>query len=228
MSNWQDTSDSMVFTPLLTCIQTLTALWHHAGEESNQQSTLFEEWLEEVRGWARLAEWKASLKEKLRYGDNLWLPSVDAQELGVLFGIAALADGLGCTPAQLAKAFMELHLNGLTQSSQAESSSGPLIEIDQTATRKVPMVEINQGEGTQPSLAADRAVDYQPLIEALNDWQAMFELALDEATTYLDHEHFPAEDLSASLSEMCELLRDVLAKSSGLHKSKVEVSYEHS
>lgn len=218
MSNWQDTSDGMVFTPLLTCIQTLTALWQRSGGESNQQSTLFEEWLEEVRGWARLAEWRVSLKEKLRYGDNLWLPSVDVHELGVLFGIAALADGLGCTPVQLAKAFMELHLNGLTQSSQAESSSSLLIEIDQITTRNVPMVEMNQGEETQPSLAVDRAVDYQPLIEVLNDWQAMFELALDEAATRVDRGHFPAEDLSASLSEMCELLREVLTSNSVLHK----------
>jgi len=216
----------MVFTPLLTCIQTLTALWQRAGEESNQQSTLFEEWLQEVRGWARLAEWKASLKQKLRYGDNLWLPSVDVQELGVLFGIAALADGLGCTATQLAKAFMKLHLGDLQRSSQAEHSSDPPVAMNPVEASEVPVVEMDQKEEFQSLSAVERAIDYGPLVEALNDWQAMFELALDEAATHVDHEHFPAEDLSASLSEMCELLRDVLAKSSGLHKSKVEVPYD--
>ncbi len=227
MSNWQDTNDSMVFTPLLTCIQTLTALWQRAGEESDQQYILFEEWIQEVSGWAKLAEWKAELKQKLGYGDNLWLPSADAQELGVMLGIAALADGLGCTATQLVKAFMKLQLSDLHQSSQAENSSDPLVATNQVEASNIPVAEMNQQEEVQSLPTVERAIDYGPLIEALNDWQAMFELALDEATTYLDREHFPAEDLSASLSEMCELLRDVLAKSSGLRKSKVEVPYDH-
>lgn len=228
MPDWQDTSDDEILRPLLTCTQILTALWQHASEESNQQSTLFEEWVQEVSRWAKLAESKAELKHKLRYGDNLLLPSAGAQELGVLLGIAALADGLGCTATQLAKAFMKLHLNNLQQSSQAENSSDPPVAINQVEASEILVVEMNEKEEVQSLPAVERAIDYQPLIEVLNDWQAMFELALDEATTYLDRELFPAEDLSASLSEMCELLRDVLAKSSGLYKSKVEVSYEHS
>ncbi len=59
----------------------------------------------------------------------------------------------------------------------------------------------------------DRVVDYKPLIEALNDWQAIFELALSEAAFHLNQEQFPAEELSASLAEMCDLLRDVLINS---------------
>jgi hypothetical protein len=56
--------------------------------------------------------------------------------------------------------------------------------------------------------------DYEPLIEAIFRWQAIFELALDQAAAQLDQEHFPAEDLRASLGEMCDLLRAVLSRSS--------------
>ena len=66
---------------------------------------------------------------------------------------------------------------------------------------------------------AEIFVDYQPLIEALNNWQAIFELALDEAALHLSPDQFPADALSASLAEMCELLRDVLAKSSAFPTS---------
>jgi len=218
MPDWQDANDSELLRPLLTCIQILTALWQRAGEESNQQSTLFEEWIQEESHWAKLAEWKIGLADKLLYGDNLWLPSADHQELGVLLGIAALADGLGCTVIQLAKAFMELHLSNLKQPSQKDTNSSPLVEVDHIEAGDVPVVEINQQEDAQPLLTVGRTTDYQPLIEALNDWQAMFELALDEAAARLDREHFPAEDLSASLSEMCELLRNVLARDNELHK----------
>lgn len=89
------------------------------------------------------------------------------------------------------------------------------------------MSKMNQKEEVQSLPAVKRAVDYQPLIEALNDWQAMFELALDEAAIHIDREHFPAEDLSASLSDMCELLREVLRRNSGCYKSKFEVPYDH-
>jgi hypothetical protein len=68
-------------------------------------------------------------------------------------------------------------------------------------------------------LAADTAIDYQPLIEALNDWQAMFELVLDEAAARLGQEEFPAKDLSASLAEMCELLREVLSRKDEPYKN---------
>lgn len=226
MSNWQDANDSMVLTPLLTCIQALTLLWQRACEESNQQSALFEEWIQEVSGWAKLAEWKAELKQNLGYGDNLWLPSADAQELSVLLGIATLADGLGCTATQLAKAFMKLHLGDSQRSSQAEHSSDPPVAMNPVEASNVPVVEMNQKEEFQSLSAVERAIDYGPLVEALNDWQAMFELALDEAAAHVNREHFPAEDLSASLSEMCELLREVLRRNSGLYKSKVEVPYD--
>jgi hypothetical protein len=78
---------------------------------------------------------------------------------------------------------------------------------------------MQQEEESQATEAVDGVVDYQPLIEALNNWQAIFELALDEAALYLSSEQFPAEELSASLAEMCDLLRDVLAKNSVLPAS---------
>ena len=73
---------------------------------------------------------------------------------------------------------------------------------------------MHQEAESQLSGVVDRVVDYQPLIEALNNWQAIFELALDEAALHLNAEQFPAEEMSASLAEMCDLLRDVLVKSS--------------
>ena len=78
---------------------------------------------------------------------------------------------------------------------------------------------MQQEEESQATEAVDGVLDYQPLIEALNNWQAIFELALDEATLYLSSEQFPAQELSASLAEMCDLLRDVLAKNSALPAS---------
>jgi len=218
MSSWQNTSDNIVFTPLLTCIQALTHLWQRAGEESDQQYILFEEWIQEVSGWAKLAEWKAELKQKLGYGDNLWLPSADAQELGIMLGIAALADGLGCTATQLTNAFMKLHLGDLQRSYQAEHSSDPPVTMNPIDAIDIPVVEMNQKEEFQSLSTVERAIDYGPLVEALNDWQAMFELALDEAATRIGRELFPAEDLNASLSEMCELLREVLTSKSVVHK----------
>ena len=75
-------------------------------------------------------------------------------------------------------------------------------------------MQMHQEEESRLSKVVDRVVDYQPLIEALNDWQAIFELALGEAATQLNPEQFPSEELSVSLAEMCDLLRDVLLKSS--------------
>jgi hypothetical protein len=74
-------------------------------------------------------------------------------------------------------------------------------------------MQMHQEEESRLSEVVDRVVDYQPLIEALNDWQAIFELALSEAAFHLNPEQFPAQELSASLAEMCDLLRDVLIKS---------------
>jgi len=217
MPDWQNTSGGEVLEPLVTCKQILTALWQRAAEEGSQQHTLFEEWTQEVNEWARLPEWKAELKQRHYDGDNLWLPSLNSHESGVLLGIAMLADALGCTVTQFVEAFMELRSSDFKQSSQTESSAGSVLGVDLIETNDAPTVEMDQKKVAQSSLAVDRLVDYQPLIEALNDWQATFELALDEATTHLDNEHFPAADLSASLSEMCELLRGVLARGNGLH-----------
>jgi hypothetical protein len=75
-------------------------------------------------------------------------------------------------------------------------------------------MQMHQEEESRLPEVVDRVVDYQPLIEALNDWQAIFELALSEAALHINSELFPSEELSASLSEMCDLLRGVLIKSS--------------
>lgn len=65
-------------------------------------------------------------------------------------------------------------------------------------------------EDIQATFLSGKMSDYEPLIEELNHWQAIFEMALDQAAHYLTLEQFPAEDLSASLADMCELIRDVL------------------
>lgn len=217
MPNCRSTNDDELLKPLVTCAEMLTALWQRAAEEDNQQHALFAEWIQEVSEWARLPKWKAELKQKLYYGDNLWLPSMDSQEVEVLLGMATLADGLGCTVTQLAKAFIELRPSDFKQSSQTESSIDSVLGVDLIETNDVPTIEMHQKEEAQSSLAVDRMVNYQPLIEALNDWQATFELALDEAAIRLDNEHFPAADLSASLSEMCQLLRGVLTRDNRLY-----------
>jgi len=70
-------------------------------------------------------------------------------------------------------------------------------------------------EDIQATFLPDKRQDYEPLIEELNHWQAIFEIALDEAAHHLTLEQFPAEDLRASLADMCELIRDVLKDRSG-------------
>jgi hypothetical protein len=70
-------------------------------------------------------------------------------------------------------------------------------------------------ENIQATFLPDKRQDYEPLIEELNHWQAIFEIALDEAAHHLTLEQFPAEDLRASLADMCELIRDVLKDRSG-------------
>lgn len=65
-------------------------------------------------------------------------------------------------------------------------------------------------EDIQATFLSGKMSGYEPLIEELNHWQAIFEMALDQAAHYLTLEQFPAEDLSASLADMCELIRDVL------------------
>ena len=62
------------------------------------------------------------------------------------------------------------------------------------------------------SVSHETAV-YQPLVDELDLWQGLFEMALDEAAKYLDQEQFPAKELQASLADMCGLLRDVLLNS---------------
>jgi len=65
-------------------------------------------------------------------------------------------------------------------------------------------------EEIQGTFLPEKIHDYEPLIEELSHWQAIFELALDEAAHYLTLEQFPVEDLRTSLSDMCDLIRDVL------------------
>lgn len=65
-------------------------------------------------------------------------------------------------------------------------------------------------EDIQAIFLPEKKLDYKPLIEELNHWQAIFEMALDQAAHHLTREQFPAEDLSASLADMCDLIRDVL------------------
>lgn len=55
--------------------------------------------------------------------------------------------------------------------------------------------------------------DYQAIIDELDSWQSIFELALEEATHSLDAQQFPAQDLQALLADMCDLLRVVLMSS---------------
>lgn len=67
----------------------------------------------------------------------------------------------------------------------------------------------------QANFAQEKRPDYKPLIEELTHWQAIFEIALDQAAHHLTPEQFPAEDLHASLADMCELIRDVLGTVDG-------------
>ena len=77
-------------------------------------------------------------------------------------------------------------------------------------------------------LASHQDIDYQPLVDELGIWQGIFELALDEASKYLDQEQFPAKELQASLTEMCDLLREVLLKSCPCSQSLLEVRHDKS
>lgn len=222
MPKLQDAHDEDSFAPVSTCKRILTTLWQRAGKEGGQPSVVFEEWVHEVASLANLAEWKREFKQKLRDGANLWLPGEDPQELGVLLAIANLADELGCTVGQLAKALTKLSPGNFEQAVLDGNTRDLPSTMNQPSAGMSPTAEVDQTKLSQNLLAADTDVDYQPLIEALSDWQAMFELALDEAAGRLGPEEFPAKDLSASLAEMCKLLRDVLSGYSAPYKNPQE------
>jgi hypothetical protein len=71
---------------------------------------------------------------------------------------------------------------------------------------------VEQTNKEEKRLISDQEEYFQPLIEAINNWQGIFEIALDTAAQLLPPEQFPARDLHASLAEMCNLLRDVLGQ----------------
>ncbi|GHO61271.1 hypothetical protein KSC_001630 [Ktedonobacter sp. SOSP1-52] len=71
---------------------------------------------------------------------------------------------------------------------------------------------MEQSNQKEELLLSHQKEDFQPVIEAIDDWQGIFEIALDTAAQLLPPEQFPATDLQASLAEMCNLLRDVLSQ----------------
>ena len=70
-------------------------------------------------------------------------------------------------------------------------------------------------ENLPATFLLEKRRDYEPLIEELSHWQAIFEMALDEAARHLTLEQFPAEDLMDSLADMCDLIRNVLRDKGG-------------
>ncbi len=71
---------------------------------------------------------------------------------------------------------------------------------------------MDQPDKEREPLLFDQEEYFFPLIEAISNWQGIFEIALDTAAQLLPPEQFPATDLQASLAEMCNLLRDVLSQ----------------
>ena len=74
---------------------------------------------------------------------------------------------------------------------------------------------MEQSEKERNLLLSDQKDYFLPLIEAISAWQGIFEIALDTAAQLLPPEQFPAEDLQASLAEMCNLPREVLSQCNG-------------
>jgi len=79
-------------------------------------------------------------------------------------------------------------------------------------TRKRIGGAVEQTHQKEELLLSDQKEYFQLLIEAINNWQGIFEIALDTAAQLLPPEQFPAADLQASLAEVCNLLRDVLTQ----------------
>jgi len=71
---------------------------------------------------------------------------------------------------------------------------------------------MDQRDTRGDQLFPDQQEHFLPLIEAISNWQGIFDMALDTAAQLLPPEQFPATDLQASLAEMCNLLRDVLSQ----------------
>ncbi len=207
MGNQQNGGNPQVSGPLLACLEPLAKLWRQAGEESAQQSLLFEQWTQEVRSWAHLTEWSTAVTEAFRSRASLWLPHVDATQFRLLLALAGLADALGCNATQLTLLLLSAARDLAPDGNNSSAASHCSQEIVNTQVAQGAPQTASRSPG-----GADTAIDYHPLIEALTEWQTIFELALDEAAARLDKEVFPAEDLSASLSEMCDLLRAALAR----------------
>lgn len=178
MAHQQEQDAIHVPEPSSIPLQLLQELWRQASEESSQPNILLEQWIQEVRSWAKRAGWRPEFAQGFRAKESLWLPNLSEAHLQLLLALAHLADALGCSASQVTQVMLT--------SAKPDSS---------LATH-------------------EPAVDYRPLVDTLTHWQAIFELALDQAALLLDKEQFPAEALSASLAEMCDLLRAAFAQAS--------------
>jgi hypothetical protein len=187
-------------------LQLVAELWHQASEESGQPNLLFEQWVQEIRSWAKLAGWRTESTQGVRARESLWLPNLSETQLQLLLALADLADALGCSASQLTQTL----LGSAQASSPLPHENNSHLSHQLQATDSSAATQLNLAKPDSLPTTPQHMVDYQPLVEMLTNWQAIFELALDCAATQLDKEQFPAEALSASLAEMCDLLRAVL------------------
>lgn len=188
----------------------LAELWHQASEEGRQPNLLFEQWVQEIRSWARLAGWRTEFTQGFRARESLWLPNIGETQLQLLLALANLADALGISASQLAQVL----LDSAHPSSLLPNKNTKLFSHQVPSTDSMPATQSYPAKPDSLSATQEHVADYQPLVDMLTNWQAVFELALDQAALLLDKEQFPAKELSASLAEMCDLLRAVLAKAS--------------
>lgn len=181
-------------------LQKVSELWRQVSEESSQPALLLEQWTQDISIWANLREWIEAFMQDVRSGTHLWFPGADESQLRLLIALADLAEALGCSTTELVEVLLK---------NTQVSAHSPFPAVDVPPSPEDPPKQIYGQQAGEK-----RTVDYRPLIEALYTWQAIFELALDKAASQLGREQFPAEDLSASLSEMCDLVRAVLDKNS--------------
>ena len=201
----------------------LKQLWEHLSQESPQPERLLEEWVNEVAEWGRLSDYQ----EKLHREESLWLPTNNKAELEVLWGLGALSNTLKRSPFQLVQALLEPHVS-LKQDNtellpQAPANLPNTIVGDLGVALVKVSPEVQSLSQNAPTQSNNPIVNAEPeyhtlILEALTDFQATFELALEQTASQPTQQTLPVEELEDYLTELLDFIKNILAHNRIVHE----------
>lgn len=206
--------------------EVLKQLWEHLSQESQRPDLLLEEWVGEVVEWVRLRDYQ----EKLRQEESLWLPTGNKAELAVLLGLGALSTALDCSPTQLVQALLEPPVSVTEVETEpplytalVSPDSSNIVPTEPTEVRvSVTSDTAHPVPDTQAqaslTLAKPELERYTLLLEALTDFQAVFELAVEQVGTQLEPQTILVHELEDYLAELFDVVRAVLTQEQTNHE----------